>query len=269
LSLEVTRVNSNGQPASTPATPFGSLLSSPKSNALLAPSSGFSPTISPSISQPTAAGGGPSALSLGPASSGTHSAHSSPGGGSLQARRSLRMPSDASDSDPLSLDEEECDVRGPIPLNAFDLINMVGGAAMGRMFQRGADKQLRTFTQFTSTLPVDDILSKLSDVLQAMSECTFKIYPRPCVVKISRSTPRGKILGSCQLYQMTPKLFMLEWRKLKGDVFLFFDFFKEVRHIHAHTCTIHTGWTSSSLFHLSVVSNVAHFVRFTLCLPFR
>ena len=40
----------------------------------------------------------------------------------------------------------------PIQINAFDLINMVGGDAMNRMFLRGSDKErrVRTFTQFTS-----------------------------------------------------------------------------------------------------------------------
>jgi len=283
LNLEVTRVNSNGLPVSTPATPLGSLLSSPRSNVLLAPSVSYSPNTSPLVtaSSPGMPSAGLAALSLGPASGGVQSGSSSPST-AMHARRALRMPSSGDagaggavdPSDPLSLDEEEMEMKGPVPLNAFDMINMVGGAAMGRMLQpretRAAaapaaaatagpaggsgsgDAQgrgdLRTFTQFTSSLSPDEIWSKLSAVLSSLgSECSFRIYPRPCVAKVSRSSgPRGKILGSCQLYQLTPKLRMLEWRKLKGDVFLFHDFFREVKRRFTGKNEDGTPWTPSA-----------------------
>jgi len=238
LQLEVTRVTSNGTagssvPVSQPATPLATSTG-------LTPSSSFSPTSS----------GGPSALNLGTSASAAAAASAGPAptGGSgispsLLARRAglvRQLSQDPAaavvDSDPLSLDEEELELRGPIPLNAFDLINMVGGAAMGRMFvPRGGgggsseEKQVRTFTQFISTLPLEEIFAKLADVLKAMSDTQFRVHRRPCVVKASRSTARGKLVGACQLYQMTPHLFMLEWRKLKGDAFAFYDFFSEVK----------------------------------------
>jgi serine/threonine protein kinase len=175
-----------------------SMSSTPTAPSLLSPKMGeASPGASPA---------------LGPYSS-THSANASPSGGSMQARRNKQQLD--SDSDPLGLDEEEVEIKGPIPLNAFDLINMVGGAAMGRMFQRGSEKKVRTFTQFTTTLPLDQILAKLEDVLRIISETRHKLYPKQCIIKASRSTTRGKILGACQIYQMTPKLFMVEWRKMK------------------------------------------------------
>lgn len=233
LSLEhVSRVSSlHGIGVSTPATPSGPM-SSPKpsshltiagTGALLIPGS-FSPKNSPAHSG-LAGSTGPSSLVLGSSALSGTSKDISPLGGSMQRRAATRLAASAvaaaasDDNDPLSLDEDELEIRGPIPLNAFDLINMVGGAAMGRMFQRGSDKKVRTFTQFTSSLPLDSILSKLEDLLRSIPEETqFRVYRKQCLIKASRSTARGKVYAISQVYMMTPKLFMVEWRKMKvGD----------------------------------------------------
>ena len=170
-------------------------------------SSGTTPT-NPSLLTPN-----PS-MSYSPSSSpAVTSTHPSPLGGSLQSRR--QGLAHENENDPLGLDEDEADIKGPIPLNAFDLINMVGGAAMGRMFQRGNEKKIRAFTQFTTQLPLDEIITNLDLSLSNMSDTQHRIYPKQCIIKASRNTARGKIVGSCQIYQMTPKLFMIEWTKLR------------------------------------------------------
>ena len=226
LSLEhVSRVSSlHGIGASTPATPSGPM-SSPKphshlagTGALLIPGS-FSPKNSPAHGGLHGGTSGPSSLVLGSTALSGTSKDISPLGGSMQRRVATRMAAAAAaadDNDPLSLDEDELEIRGPIPLNAFDLINMVGGAAMGRMFQRGQDKKVRTFTQFTSSLPLESILAKLEELLKTIPEETvFRVYPKQCMIKASRSTARGKVFAISQIYMMTPKLFMVEWRKMK------------------------------------------------------
>jgi hypothetical protein len=196
-------------------------------------SAGTTPT-GPFLLSPKVVDASPGASpALGPqsASYSASSTHGSPTRGSLQSRTRSKggAASMLDDSDPLGLDDEEFDIRGPIPLNAFDLINMVGGAAMGRMFQRGTEKKIQTFTQFTTNLPLEQIRARLEDVLRAIPETSFRSHPKQCIFKASRSTARGKILGSCQLYQMTPKLFMVEWQKLRGDIFMFHNFFQEVK----------------------------------------
>ena len=135
------------------------------------------------------------------------------------------------------------DLRGPIPLNAFDLINMVGGAAMGRMFQRPADRAVKTFTQFTTNLPLPQILQRVQDVLTEMGETEFRVHEAQTLLKAARAAPRGKILASCQVYQMTPRLFMLEWRKIKvrgkrkQAIFFHFGFMLgEFRLLFTHSC---------------------------------
>lgn len=241
LLLEATRTGgASGLGLSNPATPVVGPASVPSpQGAMLIPGS-YGHTLTPGHSPALRGEVGPSSLSLGAGigSAPNDSATVSPSGGSVQARAGVRLASDASsagataadlNSDPLSLDEEESEIRGPIPLNAFDLINMVGGAAMGRMFQRGDDKKLHHFTQFTTNLPLDAILSQLDAVLTAIGDTRHRLYARQCVVKAARTTPRGKVFGACQIYQMTPRLFMLEWRKIKGDAFLFRDFFREIK----------------------------------------
>ena len=191
---------------------------------LLQAGGSFSPKVSPALSPAMHAhahGHGPSALSLangggggggggglGVASSpSAAAANGSPSaaGNSLQARRGVSRVLSSSaggdgagagaggdSNDPLALDEDEVEIRGPIPLNAFDLINMVGGAAMGRMFQRGSEKKVRTFTQFTSPMKLEDILHKLQEVLSQCSETQFRIYPK---VR-SRDTTRNTSVAS-------------------------------------------------------------------------
>ena len=136
----------------------------------------------------------------------------------------------------LSLDDGDDDVdvehagNGAIKINAFDLINMVGGAAMSRMF-RGADREQKTdhVTQFTSADDVDKILSSLQSALSSISEVVYRSYPHHCQIRVLQRTLRGKVLMLIQLYEMTPKLHMIECRKMKGDIFAYHDLYREIK----------------------------------------
>ena len=120
---------------------------------------------------------------------------------------------------------------GPRKMNAFDLINMVGGAAVNRMFVRGLVGKQRQVaaTQFSSSQPPDVLLRRLAAVMREMEGVEFRVIDKYAQVRAVKDGARGKVALCCQVYEMTPQLFMLECRKMKGDLFVYYDFYREVK----------------------------------------
>jgi hypothetical protein len=129
----------------------------------------------------------------------------------------------------LSMDDEDIADRppGPIKINAFDLINMVNGAAMNRMFQR--KPLMERATQFTSQLAADAIISRLSEVFTLMPDVEFRVYQTHYEIRACQRNIRGTTLMRVQLFEMTPTLHLVESSKLKGDIFAYRDFFEEMK----------------------------------------
>ena len=120
---------------------------------------------------------------------------------------------------------------GPRHMNAFDLINMVGGQAMNRMFVRGLhglSRQVKT-TQFTSSAPCDVLLERLETVLSSMEGVAWEVVRKYAQVRAVKEGDRGQVALCAQVYEMTPALHMVECRKLKGDMFFYYDLFTAVK----------------------------------------
>ena len=120
---------------------------------------------------------------------------------------------------------------GPRKMNAFDLINMVGGAAMNRMFIRGLGgkgRQVKT-TQFTSSAPWDVLLQRLQRVLSEMEGVDWEVNEKYAQVRAVKEGDRGQVALCGQVYEMTPTLYMVECRKVKGDMFFYYDFYREIK----------------------------------------
>ena len=120
---------------------------------------------------------------------------------------------------------------GPRKMNAFDLINMVGGAAMNRMFIRGLGgkgRQVKT-TQFTSTAPGEVLLARLGRVLGEMEDVESEVNDKYAQVRAVKEGDRGQVALCAQVYEMTPALFMVECRKTKGDMFFYYDFYRDIQ----------------------------------------
>ena len=120
---------------------------------------------------------------------------------------------------------------GPRKMNAFDLINMVGGAAVNRMFVRGLVGKQRQVaaTQFSSSQPPAVLLRRLAAVMREMEGVEFRVIDKYAQVRAVKDGARGKVALCCQVYEMTPQLFMLECRKMKGDLFVYYDFYRELK----------------------------------------
>eukprot|EP00455_Lapot_gusevi_P026421 TRINITY_DN2787_c0_g1_i4.p1 TRINITY_DN2787_c0_g1~~TRINITY_DN2787_c0_g1_i4.p1 ORF type:complete len:157 (-),score=30.23 TRINITY_DN2787_c0_g1_i4:157-600(-) len=122
-------------------------------------------------------------------------------------------------------DEADAKQAGPVTMNAFDLINMVGGAAINRIFQI-EEKKIKTFTQFTSNLPIGEIMERISATLTALN-VNFKIKDRTCKAKGQLLGPKGLVVFSVQVFVMAPGLHCIECRKISGDVFGYHSFYKQ------------------------------------------
>ena len=120
---------------------------------------------------------------------------------------------------------------GPRKMNAFDLINMVGGAAMNRMFIRGLggkSRQVKT-TQFTSTASCELLLQRLQRVLSDMEGVECQVHGKYAQVRAVKEGDRGQVAMCCQVYEMTDSLHLVECRKIKGDLFFYNDLYREVK----------------------------------------
>ena len=138
-------------------------------------------------------------------------------------------------------------------LNAFDIINMVGGTAISRMFQTRAapgGAQLtpttpaadtaQTSTQFTSDLPLDVIMERIGDAL-AHLEAATKIHDRLCKGKFqlersssgsSATTPTASVAtcaGTFQVYAVTQGVHCVEFIRERGDLLAFDAFYRDLR----------------------------------------
>jgi hypothetical protein len=141
---------------------------------------------------------------------------------------------------------------GPIKMNAFDLINMVGGAAMNRLLQKDEEKRLKTFTQFSSSMTSDVLLRHMKDVFARFPGAKARVSDTRCRAKVevaaqsptmlnnsshNASIPstttsnngRGEVSITVQLYQMTPTLHMVECRRTKGDTMAYHDWYREFK----------------------------------------
>ena len=126
---------------------------------------------------------------------------------------------------------------GPRILNAFDFINMVGGAAMNRMFSSSLQSHSASFTrkrevrqqQFTSNEPWQALLLRLERVLGGMEGVECRRIDKYAQVRAVRDSGRGVVGLVAQVHEMTPQLYLVECRKSKGDVFVYNELYTELK----------------------------------------
>ena len=126
---------------------------------------------------------------------------------------------------------------GPRILNAFDFINGVGGAAMNRMFSHSLSHSA-SFTrkrevrqnQFTSNEPWQQLLQRLERVMASMDGVECRRIDKYAQVRAVRDSGLRGVVGMvAQVHEMTPQLYMVECRKSKGDVFVYNEFYNELK----------------------------------------
>jgi len=125
-------------------------------------------------------------------------------------------------------EEKRISKTGPIAMNAFDLINMVGGAAMNRMFQKNKTKQLFVFTQFTTNLSADNTFSTMVEVLKR-ENVQFDTNQDAYSARVVLESKQGPVALKIQVYQMTPTLHMVECKQSQGNQVAYHAFYKDFK----------------------------------------
>lgn len=109
-------------------------------------------------------------------------------------------------------------------MNAFDLINMCGSMALNRMFLTLDERRVKRYTQLISSLPATDILSRLNTILQNL-DCDVRTFEDTYKSKFSFMSSKGEINGGAQVYTLTDSLSIVEFKRGKGDVFEYHNFY--------------------------------------------
>lgn len=111
-------------------------------------------------------------------------------------------------------------------MNAFDLINMCGGMALNRMFQSNDEKRVKRSTQFTSTIPAANIMTRLTSYLESQN-CEISV-DSSSKVKAVLQTPKGAVGVVIQIYMLADSLHLVEVRRGKGDIFEYHKFYTQL-----------------------------------------
>jgi len=118
------------------------------------------------------------------------------------------------------------ELAAPLAINAFDLINMAGFAAVNRMFQRDELKTLKPFTQFSCNLPALEIL----DIVKALFEQrgAFPVVNKKDFT-VRAELRKGPLVVSVRLYQIASGVHMVGCRREQGDILAYQTFYLDFK----------------------------------------
>jgi hypothetical protein len=130
----------------------------------------------------------------------------------------------------------------PPTLNAFDLVNMLGGIELGRMMEAGGpDKRvMQASPQFLSAAPVATLLARLASAMTAL-KASVTVDEGGCKAQGKFATGRGEISLVCDIYRMGDgALHLVEIRRGRGDILEFHALAKQVREAVADLAVVAT-----------------------------
>ncbi|KAG5235075.1 CBL-interacting serine/threonine-protein kinase [Salix suchowensis] len=132
---------------------------------------------------------------------------------------------DSSSDQSLSETESEIETRRrvttlprPASLNAFDIISFSPGFDLSGLFEEGGEG-----ARFVSGAPVSKIISKLEEIAKVVS---FTVRKKDCRVSLegSREGVKGPLTIAAEIFELTPKLVVVEVKKKGGDKGEYEDF---------------------------------------------
>lgn len=106
----------------------------------------------------------------------------------------------------------------PASLNAFDIISFSPGFDLSGLFEEGGEG-----ARFVSGAPVSRIISKLEEIAKVVS---FTVRKKDCRVSLegSREGVKGPLTIAAEIFELTPKLVVVEVKKKGGDKGEYEDF---------------------------------------------
>ncbi len=161
------------------------------------------------------------------------------GAGATPKTPRMHVPS-ARDSEEAVADLDDGDVTDPAPakspvsdgprlLNAFDVVNMLGGLELGRIMESGDKRVMQASPQFLSSAPAASILSRVSASLTSLGATSVNVDDRGYKVKGKVMTGRGEISVVAVVYRMSDELHLVEVHRGRGDILEYNSLYTRLR----------------------------------------
>ncbi|XP_057550846.1 CBL-interacting serine/threonine-protein kinase 24-like isoform X1 [Amaranthus tricolor] len=114
--------------------------------------------------------------------------------------------------------------RGPLIMNAFEMITLSQGLNLSALFDRRQDYVKRQ-TRFVSRESPKNIISTIETVAESMG---LKVHTRNYKTRLEgvSSNRRGPFAVVLEIYEVAPSLFMVDVRKAAGDTLEYHKFYK-------------------------------------------
>jgi len=118
----------------------------------------------------------------------------------------------------------------PLPkLNAFDLMNLVGGLAMNNLFNyhKGSHVSWKRFYHFESGLPVDKIISGLKGIMQKNGMATLQSEtPNSMVFHVKRKGHHSDL--RVDVFMVLENIHIVKIRRGEGNAIAYYKFMSEI-----------------------------------------
>uniref|UniRef100_A0A6A7GCI5 non-specific serine/threonine protein kinase n=1 Tax=Hirondellea gigas TaxID=1518452 RepID=A0A6A7GCI5_9CRUS len=147
-------------------------------------------------------------------------------------------------------DDDDMYPSKPISMTVFDVVAMVAGASLNRMFHAGSGPHVKSYTQFSSSRSGAEILLQISNALTSM-KCVYTHhvihgnYRVNAVVDAQHSNPSladfnasgissdsfrtQELRVSIQIFELAKDLNLVECRRTKGTMLCYYSFWKRLR----------------------------------------
>ncbi|XP_027332803.1 CBL-interacting serine/threonine-protein kinase 24 isoform X1 [Abrus precatorius] len=123
-------------------------------------------------------------------------------------------------------ERSEITERGPLIMNAFEMIALSQGLNLSPLFDRHQDYVKRQ-TRFVSRKPAKVIISSIEAVAESMS---LKVHSRNYKMRLEGISINkvGQFAVVLEVFEVAPSLFMVDVRKAAGDTFDYHKFYKNL-----------------------------------------
>ncbi|XP_078428010.1 protein kinase superfamily protein isoform X2 [Wolffia australiana] len=124
-------------------------------------------------------------------------------------------------------EQDKGSVGGPLIMNAFEMITLSKGLDLSALFDRRQDC-IKRQTRFVSCKPASIITSSIKVVAESMG---MKVHSRNFKMRlegVSSSNKMSMLAVVLEVYQVAPSLYMVDVRKVSGDMLKYHRFYKEL-----------------------------------------
>ncbi|KAL5697981.1 cAMP-dependent protein kinase [Ranunculus cassubicifolius] len=124
------------------------------------------------------------------------------------------------------LEQVKSDDKGPVMMNAFEMITLSQGLNLSALFDRRQDFVKRQ-TRFVSRKPAKTIIESIESVAKSMG---LKVHSRHYKMRLEgiSANKTGQFAVVLEVFEVAPSLFMVDVRKASGETLEYHKFYKDL-----------------------------------------